>query len=52
MVPFEIKKFRLQQASTEDAAWLRNVMTREGRLLGSQTHLDRNHLILTWQGSM
>ena len=51
MAPFQIKNFRLQQASTEDAAWLRSVMTREGRPLGSQIDLDRNRLILTWQRS-
>ena len=49
MAPFEIKRFRLQQAAAEDAAWLRDVMNREGRPLGTQAYLDGcNHLILTW----
>ena len=52
MAPFEIKRFRLQRAAAQDAAWLSDVMTREGRPLGTQVNLDaHNHLILTWQPS-
>lgn len=52
MVPFEIKRFRLQQASAQDAAWLRDVMAREGKPLGTQVNLGaRNHTILTWRRS-
>jgi len=52
MVPFEIKRFRLQQASAQDAAWLRDVMAREGKPLGTQVNLGaRNHMILSWRRS-
>ncbi|SRR5579883_2071061 len=47
MAPFELKRFRLQQAAAADAAWLSDMLTREGR---PQTVLDaRNHLILSWR---
>ena len=50
MAPFELKRFRLQRAGGQDAAWLRDVMTREGKPLGSHVSLDAdNHLILTWR---
>jgi poly-gamma-glutamate synthesis protein (capsule biosynthesis protein) len=53
MAPFEIKRFRLQHTATQDAAWLKDVMTREGRPLGTQTTLDASdHLILTWRQSL
>lgn len=52
MAPFQIKRFRLQNASAEDAAWLRNVMAREARPAGVQVNVDaRNHLILSWPAS-
>ena len=50
MAPFEIKRFRLQRPGSEDATWLRDVMTREGRPLGTWANLEaRNHLILSWR---
>jgi poly-gamma-glutamate synthesis protein (capsule biosynthesis protein) len=35
MVPFQIRNFRLHLASPPDVAWLRDVLTREGRKFGT-----------------
>ncbi|RJQ51650.1 MAG: CapA family protein [Actinobacteria bacterium] len=35
MVPFVTRRFRLQRASKEDVEWLREVLGREGRALGT-----------------
>lgn len=52
MVPFEISRFQLRHASDNDAAWLEDVMAREGKRLGTTVHLGhRNRLVLQWQGS-
>ncbi len=39
MVPLQIKRFRLQRATPADAAWLRDMLAREGRALGTDTRL-------------
>ncbi|HTS78257.1 MAG TPA: CapA family protein [Bryobacteraceae bacterium] len=49
MVPFEIKRFQLRRPSDQDAAWLKNMMAREGKPLGTAVNLVGNHLALTWQ---
>ncbi len=52
MTPFEVKAFRLRHASPNDAAWLRDVLTREGKAFGTRVDLDpQKHLILSWQRS-
>jgi poly-gamma-glutamate capsule biosynthesis protein CapA/YwtB (metallophosphatase superfamily) len=52
MAPLEIRRFRLHHAAAQDAAWLSDLLTREGRPMGTQTNLDaRNRLILSWQKS-
>jgi poly-gamma-glutamate synthesis protein (capsule biosynthesis protein) len=52
MAPFQIRRIRLQRATAQDAAWLSDLLTREGRTLGTRTSLDtRNHLILSWERS-
>lgn len=43
MAPFEIKRFQLRHASGKDAAWLREVMDREGKRLGTTVGLDRHN---------
>ena len=49
MAPFEIRRFRLQRSTAQDAAWLSELLTREGRALGTRTSVDPlNHLILSW----
>jgi poly-gamma-glutamate synthesis protein (capsule biosynthesis protein) len=52
MAPFQIRRIRLQRATAQDAAWLSDLLTREGRALGTRARLDpRNHLILSWDRS-
>jgi poly-gamma-glutamate synthesis protein (capsule biosynthesis protein) len=41
--------FRVNRASTNDALWLRNILNREGSVLGTHVDLDReNVLTLRW----
>jgi poly-gamma-glutamate synthesis protein (capsule biosynthesis protein) len=49
MVPFVIRKFRLNGASPTDAAWLQETLNREGRKFGThvQLHADCS-LTLAW----
>lgn len=50
MAAFEIRRFQLRRASDNDAAWLKDVMSREGKRLGTTAHLrHRNRLELRWQ---
>lgn len=51
MTPFEIKRFRLQRATHQDATWLEGTLNREGIGLGTQVILNTdNRLILQWRG--
>lgn len=38
MTPLEIRRFRLRRSSAADAEWLRGVLDREGRPLGTRVH--------------
>jgi poly-gamma-glutamate capsule biosynthesis protein CapA/YwtB (metallophosphatase superfamily) len=40
MVPYQIRKFRLNRAAHRDAHWLRDVLNRESRRFGSSVSLD------------
>ncbi len=42
MTPTQIKRFRVQLASTEDLLWLREILNREGKRFGTQVRWDRN----------
>lgn len=46
MTPLQIKRFRLRRASKEDAAWLRDMLTREGRTLGTTARLGTGNTLL------
>ncbi len=49
MVPLQIRNFRLNRASREDARWLQHVLNREGEGLGTSVELgDDNALLLRW----
>ena len=51
MTPFEIKHFRLQRATHQDATWFGDTLNREGKGLGTQVILNAdNRLILQWRG--
>ncbi len=50
LVPFQIRKFRLNWASPEDAAWLRDVLDRESRPLGARVHTNPDQsLSVAWR---
>lgn len=52
MTPTRIRKLQLGRASNKEAAWLADVLNREGRPLGTRVTLDENNrLILHWEGS-
>jgi poly-gamma-glutamate synthesis protein (capsule biosynthesis protein) len=49
MTPLRIRNFRLNRASRDDARWLRDTLTREGRRFGTRAELkDDNTLALGW----
>jgi poly-gamma-glutamate capsule biosynthesis protein CapA/YwtB (metallophosphatase superfamily) len=48
LVPFQARQFRLQRASADDAAWLRDILNRLGAPFGTQVQLEKNSLILQW----
>ena len=49
MTPTQIKYFKVNRASREDALWLANTLNREGRRLGTRVKLDEdNRLKLFW----
>ena len=50
MVPLCIRNFRLNQATSADAAWLGDVLTREGARLATRVRLeDDDTLTLVWR---
>jgi len=50
MTPLQIRNFRLNHATLEDAQWLRRTLNREGKELGTQVELTAdNTLRLVWQ---
>ncbi len=49
MTPLRIRNFRLNRASRDDARWLGDTLTREGRRFGTRADLkDDNTLALGW----
>ena len=49
MVPFRRRRFRLERASPSDGEWLKRVLDREGRTLGTAIQLtDKGALSLNW----
>ncbi len=50
LVPFQIKNFRLNRPSAADAAWLRQVLEREGRQFGTRVEFGQaGALDLSWR---
>ena len=50
MTPLQIRNFKLNRASRKDAAWLRDVLNREGDGRGTRVELDEdNALTLRWR---
>ncbi|MDJ0534834.1 MAG: CapA family protein [Xenococcaceae cyanobacterium MO_207.B15] len=46
MIPTQIKRFRLQGASTSDILWLREILNREGERFGTQVQWDGNKTLI------
>ncbi len=42
MIPTQIKRFRVQLASTEDLLWLKAILNREGKRFGTSVQWDSN----------
>jgi len=50
MTPTQVRRFRVNRASREDAAWLRDLLNREGRRFGTKAELnEENILTLRWK---
>ena len=50
MVPFRSRRFRLERVNDEDTEWIRRVLNREGRGLGTSVELGRGGILtLRWQ---
>lgn len=51
MSPMQIRRFRLNRASEDDALWLKDILNREGKKFGTQVELEAdNTLALRWSG--
>jgi poly-gamma-glutamate capsule biosynthesis protein CapA/YwtB (metallophosphatase superfamily) len=49
MTPLQIKRFRLNYASADDALWVKKVLDREGKKFGNEVELrSDNSLVLRW----
>jgi poly-gamma-glutamate synthesis protein (capsule biosynthesis protein) len=49
LIPFQIRKFRLNRASEEDAAWLRGTLSRESSRFGVEVQLNEDDSLSgTW----
>lgn len=49
MTPTRIKNFRVNLASKEEAIWLKDVLNKEGKPLGTRVELnDDNTFTLLW----
>ncbi len=50
LIPTRMEKFRVLQASEEDAVWLKDMFNREGKQLGTGAELtEDNKLMLRWE---
>lgn len=50
MIPLQMRRFRLQRAADTDMRWLRDVLSREGKKLGTWVEVSpENTLLLRWQ---
>ncbi len=52
LVPFRVRRFRLERAGADDAGWLREVLVDEGRTLGTRLELqdDEAGPVVRWSG--
>ena len=45
MTPLQIKRFRLNRASADDALWLKDILNREGKKFGTSVELDAKNIL-------
>ncbi len=48
MTPMQIRQLRLRRTSEADAQWLRDVLNRKGKKLGTRVTIDEGQLMLQW----
>jgi poly-gamma-glutamate capsule biosynthesis protein CapA/YwtB (metallophosphatase superfamily) len=49
MVPYQTRRFRLERATDVDTKWLQEMLTREGKELGTSVQLGPGGvLVLRW----
>ncbi len=48
MVPTRIRRFRIERASADERDWLREILNREGKRLGTRVELVDGDLLLRW----
>ena len=46
MIPTQIRRFRVQRASTVDLLWLKELLNREGKRFGTQVRWDGNKTLI------
>ena len=50
MIPTQMRRFRLNRASKRDTLWLKDILIREGRRLGTRVIEDRNEVLrIKWE---
>ena len=50
MTPTRIRRFKINRAAGADAAWLMDMLNREGTTSGTRVKMDRdNRLVLHWK---
>jgi len=50
LLPYRIRRFQLQRAAAEDARWLRDILDREGKALGTAVELAADgSLTVRWR---
>ncbi len=45
MMPTQMRRFRVNRASIEDTLWLKDILNREGRRLGTRVIVDNNNVL-------
>jgi poly-gamma-glutamate synthesis protein (capsule biosynthesis protein) len=52
LVPMQVRRFRLNRASRDDALWLRDLLARESQTFGVRVRLENDGLLdVEWEGS-
>jgi poly-gamma-glutamate synthesis protein (capsule biosynthesis protein) len=46
MVPMQIRRFRLNRASGNDALWLKDILNREGKKFGTWVESEADNMLM------